>query len=104
MAFESVKDEIPVSLHVLELCDRFAHGFSAGGSELIDALAAAFCGVYQTGLGQQSGMFTDSRTADRKTRGEFPRPVRRICEAPKNLSASWVAERSYGPIQRHNDL
>ena len=69
MAFEGLKDEVPISLQVLQLHYSVAHGFSPGRSESVDAFTSLFRRVYQTGSGEQPSMFADGGTANRKPRG-----------------------------------
>jgi hypothetical protein len=69
MAFEGLKDEVPISLQVLQLHYGVRHSFSSGRSELVDAFTSVFRRVYQAGSGEQPSMFADGGTANRKTRG-----------------------------------
>jgi hypothetical protein len=102
VALEGLKDEVPISLQLLQLDYGVPHSFSSGRSQLVYAFTSVFGCAYQTGSGEQPSMFADGGTANRKTRSQFARPARRICEAPKNLSTSWIAESGKGSIQRHD--
>jgi hypothetical protein len=51
MAFEGLKNEVPISFQVLQLPYGVPHSFPSGRSELVDAFTSVFRRVYQTGAG-----------------------------------------------------
>src|SRR5271154_5428236 len=99
--FEGLERDVPETLQLQHLLDRFPHLPAAGRSELVNPFTPAFPRPDQTSPGQQSRMFADSRAAYRKPGGQFARAARRVSESAENLAASRVAESGDSSVQRH---